>query len=101
MLFRRNVDICCVQETVGMAKWLKTFWERTVIITCFGRDESGHGDAGILIKEKWSESVLSISRISSRIMMLKMLIEKTLVNTTYIYNPQVGLSNHDKDAFYE
>ena len=34
-------------------------------------------------------------------MMLKMLIEKTLVNTSYIYNPQVGLSNHDKDAFYE
>ena len=40
MLFRRNVDICCVQETVGMAKWLKTFWERTVIISYFGRDMS-------------------------------------------------------------
>ena len=34
-------------------------------------------------------------------MMLKMLIEKSLVNITCIYAPQVRLSNHDKDAFYE
>ena len=33
--------------------------------------------------------------------MLKMLIGKTLVNVTCFYVPQVGLSNHDKDAFYE
>ena len=30
-------------------------------------DESRHGGIGILIKEKWSESVLSISRINPRI----------------------------------
>ena len=34
-------------------------------------------------------------------MMLKMLINKTLVNVTCIYAPQVGLANDDKDAFYE
>ena len=33
--------------------------------------------------------------------MLTVLIEKTLVNVTCVYVPQVGLSNHDKDAFYE
>ena len=30
-----------------------------------------------------------------------MLIGKTLVNVTCVYAPQVGLSNHGKDAFYE
>ena len=30
-----------------------------------------------------------------------MLTEKTLVNVTCVYAPQVGLSNHHKDAFYE
>ena len=30
-----------------------------------------------------------------------MLIEKTLVNVTCVYAQQVGLSNHDKDAFYK
>ena len=30
-----------------------------------------------------------------------MLIEKTLVNVTCVYVQQVGLSNHDKDAFYK
>ena len=33
--------------------------------------------------------------------MLKILIEKTLVNVTCIYASQVGLSNYNKDAFYE
>ena len=33
--------------------------------------------------------------------MLKMLIEKTLVNVTWVYAPQVGLGNHDKDSFYK
>ena len=45
-------------------------------------DDLGHGGLGILIKQKWSESVLSISGVYPRIMMLKMLIEKTLVNIT-------------------
>ena len=33
--------------------------------------------------------------------MLKMLIGKSLVHVTCIFALQVGLSNHDKDAFYE
>ena len=37
-------------------------------------DDLGHAGVGILIKEKWSESVLSISKVNLRIMMLKMLI---------------------------
>ena len=40
MLSRRSVDICSVQETVGMTKHLKTLWERAVIISTFGRDIS-------------------------------------------------------------
>ena len=59
-------------------------------------DELGHGGIGILIKEKWFESVLSISRVNPCIMMLKMQIEKSLVNFTCLYVPQVGLSNDDK-----
>ena len=42
-----------------------------------------------------------MSRVNPRIMMLKKLIEMTLVNVTCVYAPQVRLSNHDKDAFYE
>ena len=42
-----------------------------------------------------------ISRVNPRIMTRKMLIKKTLVNVTYLYNQHVGLSNHDKDTFYE
>ena len=42
-----------------------------------------------------------VSRVNPRIMTRKMLIKKTLVNVTYLYNQHVGFSNHDKDTFYE
>ena len=102
MLSRQNIDICCVQETrwkgesarkiMGKDSHYKFFWKG---------DESGHGGVGVLIKEKWIESVLSIARVSSRIILMKMLIEKTLFNITCVYAPQVGLSNQEKDTFYE
>ena len=55
----------------------------------------------MVIKAKWSESVSSISRVKSCIMMLKIIMEKTLVNVTCAYAPQVRLSNQDKDAFFK
>ena len=64
-------------------------------------DHSGHGGVGILIKEKWPESGLSTFRVNYQIMMLKMLIEKTLVNVTCVYALQVSSSNHNKDVSYE
>ena len=89
------------RKLVGRANWLKKLWERTYYKFFWKGDESGHGGVGILIKEKWSESVLSISRVNPHIMMLKILIEKSLVNVICVYASQVGLSNHDKDGFYE
>ena len=102
MLTRRNVDICCVQETrwkgdsarklSGKDSHFKFFWKG---------DISGYGGVGVLIKDKWSESVLSVVRMNSRIIMLKTLIEKTLLNVICVYAPQTGLSNQEKDTFYE
>ena len=102
MLSRRIFDICCAQEIRWKGEWAQKIMEKNCHYKFFWKGyKLGHGGIGIQIKEKWSESVLSISRVNLRIMMLRMLIEITLVNVTYLYAPQVGLSNHDKDAFYE
>ena len=102
MLSSHNIDICCVQETRWKGKSAQKIMGKNCHYKFFWKgDESKHSGLGILTKEKWSESVLSISRVNPHIMMLKMLIEKSLVKITCIYAPHVGLSSHDKDAFYE
>ena len=83
-------DVC--RKPVRRANRLEKLWESTVIISSFGREMSWDMVAYILIQEKWSESVLPISRVNPCIMMMKMLIEKSLVNVTCIYAPQVGLT---------
>lgn len=96
------VDICCMQETHWKGKFAGKIMGKICHFKFFWKgDESGDGGIGILIKEKWSEPVLSISRVNPCIMMLKMLIKTSLVSVTCVNAPQVGLSNHEKDAFYE
>ena len=75
MLSRRIFDICCAQETRWKGEWAQKIMGKNCHYKFFWKgDKLGHGGIGIQIKKKWSE---------------------------YLYAPQVGLSNHDKDAFYE
>ena len=75
MLFQCNVDICYVKETCWKGELARKIMPENCHYKFFSLgDESEHGVIGILIKEKWSESVLSISRVNLCIMMLKMLV---------------------------
>ena len=89
---QRNIGIwlyAVCRKLVGRTNWLDKLWKRTAIVSFFGKVIRQH----MVIKAKWSESVSSISRVKSCIMMLKIIMEKTLVNVTCAYAPQVGLSN--------
>ena len=87
MLSRCNVDIFCVKET----RWKDELTRRVMGKNCHNKffwkgNESSNSGVGILTKDKWTESILSISRVNPCIMMLKMLIEKSLANVTCVYN---------------
>ena len=97
-LTRRKVDICCAQETrwrgesarllQGKDSKYKFFWQG---------NEDGLGGVGILIAEKWVPNVLSAPvRVSSRIMNLRLLFGKIIVNIYSVYAPQAGLPQEEK-----
>ena len=100
-LSRRHIDICCVQETrwrggsartiVGKDSRYKLFWQG---------NENGFGGVGILIAEKWITSVLSVDRVNPRIINIRLLIGKMIVNIYSAYAPQSGLSLEEKESFY-
>ena len=101
MLTRRNVDICCLQETRwrgGSARKIegknckyKFFW-------C--GDQSGIGGVGIMLADKWVNAVISVNRINHRCIQLRFLVGSVIVNAVSCYAPQVGLPAEEKDEFY-
>ena len=102
VLARRKIDFCCIQETRrkgGSARWLgshgmryKLFWK--------GK-EDGNAGVGILVAEKWVENIVSIDRISERILIVKLLIDKRLAHVVSMYAPQTGRCDTEKDEFWD
>ena len=101
MAARRRLDICCVQETRwkgGSARnigcddgWYKFFW-----VGC----EDGVAGVGVLVAEKWIDSVVEVRQVSERVMMLRLAIGKSVLNVVSVYAPQVGRATEEKEEFY-
>ena len=101
-LSRRSVDVCCIQEVrwrgastrmiQGKDTQYKMFW--------VGADK-GTGGVGILVAESWIENVIDVNRVNDRIMLVKLLLDKTIVVFVSVYAPQQGRPEDEKDRFYE
>ena len=101
-LSRRNIDVCCLQEVrwrgastrliAGKDKEYKMFWCGST---------TGIGGVGIMISCKWIDKITDVKRVSDRLMMIKLLVGKRIVTIVSTYAPQQGLSNDEKDKFYD
>ena len=101
-LDRRMVDICCVQEhrwrgesarmITGKDSRYKFYWVG---------NQAGNKGVGVLVKEKWVENVMNVTRINDRLMMLKLIFGRQIVTIVSTYAPQVGLDEATKDVFWD
>ena len=64
-------------------------------------NQSGTGNVGILLAEKWTDKVFDISRVSDRILVMKVCMDKLIINIISVYAPQAGLATSTKDVFYD
>ena len=82
MVGRRKLDVCCLQETRwkgGSARMLrvdcsaryKLFWSGC---------EKGMGGVGVLVAEKWVDSVIDVKRLSERLLVLRMAVGNIVLN---------------------
>ena len=55
----------------------------------------------MFIAERWIDSVVDVVRANERIMYVKLVIGKQIVNIVSAYAPQVGLSAEEKDDFWD
>ena len=100
MLSRRRLDFCCVQET----RWktlVKMIDGKNLMYKYFGSGLGNKfGGVGILLSEKWWENVYEVTRISDRIIAIRLVIGKKVFAIICIYAPQSNLSESNKDEFY-
>ena len=97
LLHRRKIDFCCAQETRWKgesARMLganggryKFFWQGC---------NKGTAGVGVFIAERWIDSVVNVVRVNERIMYVKLVIGKQIVNIVSAYAPQVGLSAEER-----
>lgn len=101
MVARRKLDFCCVQETRwkgGSARTMgvdggryKFFW-----VGC----EEGVSGVGVLVSEKWIDKVIEVKRVSERMMVLRVIIGRSVLNLVTVYAPQVGRPQTEKEEFF-
>ena len=97
MAASRHLDFCCLQETgwkgEGTRKLggYKFFW--------MGREEGYHG-VRVLVAEEWIEKVLDVKRWSERIMVLRVVVGRSVVNLISVYAPQSGRGKEEKEEFF-
>ena len=101
-LHRRKIGFFCAQETKwkgGSARMFgaigrryKFFWQGC---------NKGTAGVGVFITERWIDSVVDVVRVNERIMYVKLVIGKQIVNIASAYAPQVGLSAEEKDDFWD
>src|SRR5579862_2276939 len=97
MARRRNIDFCCLQETRWKGKsarviggLYKLFW-----MGC----EEGVAGVGIMVAQQWIDHVFEVKRVNERIIMVRIMIGKTVVNIVSVYAPQVGRAKEEKEDF--
>ena len=95
MAARRRLDFCCLQETEwkgeGARKLGKFFW--------MGCSRGIHG-VGLLVADRWIENVLEVKHVSERLMVVRAIVERTVLNLISAYAPQAGRPMSEKEEFF-
>ncbi|ESN97403.1 hypothetical protein HELRODRAFT_85448 [Helobdella robusta] len=101
MLERKRIDICCLQETRWKSNGVchvnsdkekyKLFWN--------GQKTAENGN-GIYVREPQAQEVLDIKIINSRLMWIKLRLEKQTMIIFSAYAPQTGESEEMKNDLW-
>lgn len=56
---------------------------------------------GVVVKQELLQNVVSVNRVSNRLLTIKMILREEIINVVNIYAPQIGLTNVEKSQFWE
>ncbi|GJU83202.1 retrovirus-related pol polyprotein LINE-1 [Tanacetum coccineum] len=97
-LKRKKVDIACFQET----KWKGSRnREGNQYKLWYSGSTTARNGVGVVLAPNLKDKVVEVSRISDRIMMVRLVIEEETISVISAYAPQVGLGEAEKKSFWD
>jgi hypothetical protein len=100
MVGRRNLDVCCLQETRWKGGNTRTFVVDGARYKLYWSGcDRGLGGVGVMVSEKWFEHVVGVSRVNERLLCLRLAVGKIVLNVVSVYAPQVGRPMEEKEEF--
>ncbi|XP_055831117.1 uncharacterized protein LOC129900217 [Solanum dulcamara] len=97
-LKRKKINIACVQETRWVGSKARDVDGFKLWYSRGSRDRSR---IGILVDADLRECVVEVKRISDRMMFIKLVIGRLIVNVVSAYAPYVGLDEEVKRLFWK
>ena len=64
------------------------------------RERRGPRHVGMFAAEQYIDKVVEVRRVSDRVIILKVLLGKTVLNVISAYAPQAGRLNEEKEVFW-
>ena len=61
--------------------------------------EKGIYGVGMLVADRWIEKVLDVKRVSERLMVVRVIVGRSVLNLISVYAPQTGWSREVKEEF--
>ena len=98
MMIKRRIDVACVQETRWRGERAKELGEGYKIY--YVGEKNGRNGVGVIVSNKFTDSVVEVKRSSSRLMKIKLVWNGILVKVVSAYAPQVKLSDEEKEKFW-
>ena len=103
LMRRRRIDIMCLQEvgwrnSGNRARFLNTNTKAYKMF--YHGEKNGKNGVGIVLAAEFLGSILSIKKISDRLLHLRLVIGKETWNIVSAYVPQTGCDEEEKLAFW-
>lgn len=100
MLAKRRVDICCMHEVQYKRQECKLFGCGEECYKFWWAGEKKKAGVGLLVREDLVEDVIQVERINARIIKMKIVVGRKVMNIFSVYVPQVGRPEEEKEAFW-
>ncbi|VDO19209.1 unnamed protein product [Heligmosomoides polygyrus] len=98
LMKRRGIETLCLQETRWKGAKAKEIGEGVKLF--YNGENAKRNGVGMAIAESLKDSIAGVQRINDRIKPLRLDTKEGFWTAMFVYAPQTGCPEHDKDEFY-
>ncbi|XP_045454524.1 craniofacial development protein 2-like [Melitaea cinxia] len=99
VLERRRINIACLQETKWKGQRAREIGAGYKFYYC-GCDGKRNG-VGIVLDRELKNKVTDVNRVNDRVIVVRLLMEDSVLNIVSVYAPQTGCDDSMKERFWE